>query len=91
MTVTSLHPPISETKVIHDPTVDGELLINIAGVVALVKEGETPQSRHLYRLYLREYRALEGQPLAHEKREESAMLAAFQKYGLNVVEMEKQR
>lgn len=82
---TPLHPPISPVSIIHRPDIEGEYLINMAGVVRLAKEADTPQGRRLYRLYCAEYRALEGSPLTHEKREEQAMLSAMKRFGMNLV------
>lgn len=84
---TPLHPPISEVSIISRPDIEGEYLINMAGVVRLAKEADTPQGRRLYRLYCAEYRALEGSPLSHEKREETAMLAAMKRFGMNLVSL----
>lgn len=86
MSVTPLHPTVSSTKIIHDPTVDGEYLINIGGVIQLAKEGETPQARRLYRLFLAEYRAREGHPITADEREFQAVQAAFARMGVTMAE-----
>ncbi|MGN6421990.1 MAG: hypothetical protein ACTHLA_01635 [Asticcacaulis sp.] len=83
--ITQLHPPISETKFIP-ADVDGGYLINCAGVIEIMKVGDTPQCRRIYRLYLAEYRALDGQPLSHEKKEQEALMAAFRRAGFAIVD-----
>ncbi|MBX9859030.1 MAG: hypothetical protein K2Y20_05480 [Sphingomonas sp.] len=77
-----LHPPIGKPRVLHHAGL-GEDMINLPGVIALAKRGDTPQAKRLYRLYLAEYRALDGQPLTQEKRQETAIFAAFKRMGVN--------
>lgn len=86
MTAIPLHPPVPEAKISYDPRVPGEPLINIGGVVSIIKAGETPQARALYRLYLAEYRAIASQPISDDERAQRAMLAAMERFGLRLVE-----
>lgn len=79
---TPLHPPISPVKITHDARVEGGMLINMGGVVALFKRGDTPQARRAYRIYLAEWRARDGQPLTNEQREQEAVLATLTRLGL---------
>lgn len=86
MTVTNLHPPITPARIRYDQNVDGNALINVGGLVQLVKGGDTPQCKALYRLYVAEYRSLEGQPIAHQEREERAMRTALERFGFTIVD-----
>lgn len=74
--VTDMHPVISTPKAIRDPRVDGEYLCNIPMAISIAKEGGTPKAKRLYRLYVKEFHALNGQPISHQTREEMAFRAA---------------
>jgi hypothetical protein len=81
-----LHPPQSKAQTIHDPRVDGGVLCNIGAAIQLAKEAGTPGGKRFYRAYVAEYRALDGQPLTHEKREEQAFFATAKRVGWNIVD-----
>lgn len=87
MSIENLHPPLSQAKTLHDPRVDGEYLCNVPAAIKLAKEAGTPEGRRFYRAYVAEYRALDGQPLTHTKREEQAFFAAAKRVGWNFVDI----
>lgn len=78
---TCLHPPLSQAKVTRHPEIDGEYLVNIAGVIRIAKDGETPKARALYRAFCAEFRALEGRLITDEAREQAAFKAAAESMG----------
>lgn len=85
---TELHPaPINPEVRFHEAI--GEEMVNTGGIVAMIRDGETPQARQLYRLYLAEHRARLALPLSDEQRQQEAMLAALKRFGLNLVEFEQ--
>lgn len=83
--VIEFHPPIGDVSVIHDPSVDGEYLVNIPGVVQMLKDGENEKCRAVYATYVAEWHALSGQPLSPEARQEQAFRTAIGKYGHTIV------
>lgn len=83
-----LHPaPINPEVRFHEGI--GEEVANTGFIVAMIRDGETPQARELYRLYLAEHRARLALPLTDEKRQQEAMLAAMKRFGLNLVEFKQ--
>lgn len=85
MSVIDLHPQVSEPKVIP-AEVDGGYLINVGGIIEIAKNGESPQAKRLYRLFLAEFRALNGQPLSPSEKEQQALFAAFRRMNINLVQ-----
>lgn len=79
--VIEFHPPLGHAAAIKDPEVEGEYLVNIPGVIRILKEGETEKSRAVYATYVAEWHALAGQPLSAEGREEQAFRTAIARYG----------
>jgi hypothetical protein len=84
--IDQLHPPLSQARTLYDPRVDGEYLCNVGAAIQLAKDAGTPEGKRFYRAYVAEYRALNGQPLTHEKREEQAFFAAAKRVGWNIVD-----
>lgn len=87
MKVEDLHPRTSDPKVISAP-IPGEKLINSGGVIELARRGETPQAKRLYRLFLAEYRALAGAPMAAEAKEQQALIAAMRRMNFNLIKVD---
>lgn len=83
--VIQFHPPVGDVKIIRHPEVDGEYLVNIPGVVQILRDGETEKARSVYAAYLAEWHALSGQPLSGEARQEVAFRAAAKRHGFNLV------
>lgn len=85
MSVADLRPPISPPEY-READVDGGLVMNIAAVVQMARDGDTPECRFLSRRYAAEYRALEGEGLPHKERELRAFRSAWdrmhQKFGV---------
>ena len=72
--VVDLHPPLTTPMAIE---LDGEPFVNIAGVLQMARENDTPQCRALTRFYGAEYRARQAQPLTEIAREWEAFQAAW--------------
>jgi len=81
-----LHPPHSAAQTFYDPRVDGDYLCNIGAAIQMAKDAGTPEGKRFYRAYVAEYRALDGQPLTNEKREEQAFFSAAKRVGWNIVD-----
>jgi len=80
-----LHPaPIDPEITFHEGL--GQELVNAGGIILMIRDGETPQCRELYRLYLAEHRARIDQPLSEKQRQQDALFAAMKRYGFNIVE-----
>lgn len=79
--ITDIDPPISPGKYQPHPTEEGEYILNIPACIQIAKGGETPQAQELYRRYRKEYWALQGQPITHERREQVAFKAAAESMG----------
>lgn len=71
-----LHPPIVNPRIL-EYDVDGGYIMNIPAVIQLMKHGDSERSRLVYRRYVEKYRAMEGQPLSHQEREERAFRLAW--------------
>lgn len=71
--VVDLHPPLSRPEV---KSFDGELHVNVPGIMEIARKGDTPRSRDLVRFFSAEWRALEGKPITAKQRETEAFLAA---------------
>lgn len=74
--VVDLHVPLSKPEV---KEFDGELHVNVPGVIKIARDGDTPRCRALVRFYSAEWRALEGRPLTVSQRETEAFKAAYQR------------
>lgn len=83
--VVDFHPPISAFKAEPDPNDPEGYILNMGATIRIVKDSDTPKAKKLYRDYVAEYHALDGQPLSHEKREEVAFKAAAMKNGWSFV------
>lgn len=83
--VHELHPRFSEPRIIK-ANVEGGSLINVGGMVEIMRRGETKQARQAYRLFLIEYRALAGRPLTNDEREWQAFRAAFARLGTTLLD-----
>lgn len=66
--------------------IDGEpeRMVNMDAVIKMVRDGGTPRSRQLYRMYRRAYRRLEGRPISDQKRREDAMISAIRDSGFDL-------
>ena len=74
--VVDLHPPLSKPEV---QEWDGELFGNVAVIMQIARDGDTPKCRALVRFYSAEWRALEGKPITAKQRETHAFLAAHRR------------
>jgi hypothetical protein len=85
MTQTKLHPDLGAPRAIAAP-VDGGIAVNIAAVVQMIREGDTPQCRAAYRHFTAAWRKLEGQPITDKAREWQAFEATARAMGWNIVQ-----
>ncbi len=85
MSVSNLHDAELEPKT-RIEMIDGEpeRMVNIDGVIRMARDGGTPRSRQLYRMYRRAYRKMEGRPISDQKRREDAMISAIRDLGIDL-------
>jgi hypothetical protein len=84
MSAAQLHPDFGEPQWIEAPEVDGGYIGNLAAVAEIARNGDTPQSRMLYRALCDEWRATETLPLTAKARTMRVMSKGLATIGLRL-------
>ena len=84
MGIEQLRPDLGQTSVIYDDRVDGGVLLNVAGVLEMVRQGDTPQCRAVERAFNAEWRRTEGQPFTYADRQLRCLQHALKEIGCSL-------
>ncbi len=78
-------PNLGPTSAIPDPNDPEGYLLNIAGVIAIASECETPQSERVYRSFCAAWDRIRLSPGTEAQKQGFALQEAFASIGTNIV------
>lgn len=80
--VTYLHDPDLSPKLLQAPSgLDDDMLANIDACILIVRDGDTPQAKHAYRLYLKHRSILQTAGMTGLPMREEAFFRAMEETG----------
>ena len=77
-------PDLGPVKTVNDDSVEGGVLINVAGVVELARNGRTPQARRIYREFCKTWDVVKDGPGTEGDKQFMALRHALTVIGLNI-------